>query len=460
MAVKRFSKNFNERTDVFDQITPHNKLQGDIRSPHGEWKPSAWLPVQFTKSNRDAGTDAFVISSGKLVAQDVEGRICPVGLRLQLSDGGAGLTYTQTDVDWGVYDLTTGDRVSAAVSYTPLQVAQALIARGLVSEQDFVDAGGTLPVDASAKATTVAELFISEAVGIIAYDIHVWSGRPEDGDQWFLNYSKQHLVQFLTEVQMVVPQRVEGSQAADGFDAATLDAAGSVTFASPGDTQVRAGEYWDATNLASITRYSILGITATSSVVAIGLDPRGDGSQARIAKDTDRTPIACDRAGVIVREKARPDQVVREGDWYIDYELGVLFLHTDTWSTLVGLGAVATNVSYSFYDDGAAATHQFVHFDGWDRPGAFLTYDEESNFRPFTASEKVAGIDPLKVVGRLEYVDAQPKQLLDQVKTAFTSSGMSATAQMPGSATKGFTDAITLSAETVADRLAVILVRI
>ncbi|MFM7854376.1 MAG: hypothetical protein ACKO96_21255, partial [Flammeovirgaceae bacterium] len=77
----RLATQYRVRTDVFDSITPPPWVQDNIVAPQGEWKPAAWLPVVFTKTNRDRGTDAFVISSGKVVGFDREGRIVPAGLR-------------------------------------------------------------------------------------------------------------------------------------------------------------------------------------------------------------------------------------------------------------------------------------------------------------------------------------------------------------------------------------------
>ena len=50
----------------------------------------------------------------------------------------------------------------------------------------------------------------------------------------------------------------------------------------------------------------------------------------------------------------------------------------------------------------------------------------------------------------------EPRGLLDRVETAFKGSSFSASAKMPGTATKGFSDMITLSNEVVADQLVTI----
>ena len=126
MAINRTQTNFRERTDVLGAITPHNHVQKDITSPAGEWRPANWLPVQFTKTDRDQGEDAFVISSGKVVALDTESRVVPAGLKTSMA-GASALSYTATDVDWKTEDLVTGLEVTGAVTYTAAQVGASLL---------------------------------------------------------------------------------------------------------------------------------------------------------------------------------------------------------------------------------------------------------------------------------------------------------------------------------------------
>lgn len=451
MTVNRLSTNFFERTDVFDQVTPKNVVQKDITHPAGDWKPAKWLPVAFTKSNVQAGESAFVISSGKVVALDTESRLVPAGIKAKLKAGAGSLVYTASDVTWGTTDLTTGAAVTAATSYTSIQVAQALIERGLVLEQDALDASGTIPPTLQAHADIVIDIFISPPVGVAAYDYYAYSGRPEDNDMVYTNLSYQHAVQFFTEAQMGVPHLVAGATAADAFDVDTLNTAGTAVAAA--GEQVSPTEYWNATNLAALTRYSALGITAASPVVGLGLDPAGTGDQFRVAKNTTRTPVACDTDGVLVRERTSPALITQEGDWYLDAELGVLFVHTDTWAT--GVGATATwSFSYDYYATASASAHRHIHFDGPALPGRRVTFDEESNFVMATSST-----DEADIVGRVHRVHVQNLGHLSSVKTAF--GGLtSATSKMPGSATGGYTDLITLSGETVADQVVILNVRI
>lgn len=473
MAVNRFASRFNVRNDVFDSITPNFIRQKDISAPNGEWKPASWLPVQWTASNINAGEDAFVISGGKVVALDRQGFVIPAGYYwfcTQLSaTSDVFVTYTSDDYDWGVTDIVTGDRYATdgTTSHTAITVAKALLERGLVTEAqatiaasdaslsgysatDMITQGGTMTVD-ECKAVFLA--FISKPVGFAAYDVYVYSGQPIDGDQWFTNYSKQQLIQFLTESQLIVPHRVADSTAADAFDASTIVTVSAA--ATTGDFP-RPGEVWEGAALASVTRYAALGVTSTSGHVALAL------AQDDVAANTSRTLIECDVDGVLTRQKTSISSVSTEGDWYLDADVGVIIIHEDTWATLVA-GSTTATLSYYFYAQPSSATdvasaHRYIHFDGLAVPGDDLGVDKQSNFVKKNASSDV--LDGAVSLGKVLYCLSEPRTLLDKVKTAYNLSNMSASSKMPGTATAGYSDMVTLSQEDVADRLAILLVRI
>lgn len=472
MAVSRFSANFNTRSDVFDSITPNVIRQRDISAPNGEWKPAPWLPVQWTQSNLTAGEDAFVISKGKAVALSRQGHVVPAGYlffgTLVTATSTACITYTADDYTWGVMDITTGARyaTNGTTAYTTTQVAAALVERGLVTEDEATQAAadasltgydvadmptraGTMTVDEN-KAIFLA--FISKPVGISAVDVYVWSGRPEDGDQWFTNYSKQHLIQFLTEAQMVVPHRAADSTTADVFTG--IESITPETADNAGDFP-RAGEIWEAGELALTTRYSALGVTSSSEVVAFAL------AEDNVAANTDRTPITCDVSGVLTTEKSALSLITKEGDFFVDADVGVILVHADTYATLVSATSDPT-FSYFFYEEAGSVTdvataHRYVHFDGLAVPGDKLGVDKQSNFVKSNSTSDV--LNGEAVLGCVLSIETQPRTLLNKVKSAYNLSNMSASGKMPGTATKGFTDMITLSQEDVADRVAILLVR-
>ena len=63
-------------------------------------------------------------------------------------------------------------------------------------------------------------------------------------------------------------------------------------------------------------------------------------------------------------------------------------------------------------------------------------------------------------VGRVFAFQKEPRGLLERVRTGWSGSEFGADAQMPGSATKGFSDLITLSTEVIADEIAIVNVKI
>ncbi len=462
MPTSSYTPNWNQRTDIFDSITPLAGIHDDSLASTGHFRPAEWLPVQFTKTNRDAGEDAFVISAFKPVALDTslfgltrseKGTVVPAGMRLQLGGSGSSgvfagtaLTYTATDVKWGVVDLVTGVTVTGAVSYTGEQVADALIERGLVRDDEAIAAGATVPATNDADLAIIVDMFISEPVGIVESDVHVWSGKAEEGDMRFHNYSKQSGISFKTRITLKVPLRAAGSTTSDAFAVATLDGGGSTAYVA--GAFIDDGEYWNITNIRQLNRYSAL--SSSTPVVALGLSERW------VARNTTRTPFTCDTDGVLTRERSSISLIAREGDWYLDSEVGVLFLHTDTWATQVAAAATVT-FSYDFYTDtGVAGAHKFIHFEGPCQPGKFVYYDSKSNFVQATSTQVGNGL----AIGRIHKIAVEPMGYLDKVKTAWGFSGADATSKMPGSATGGFSDLITHSQETVADTLVQLVIDI
>lgn len=439
---------FRVRSDVFSSITPPPWVQENTVRPHGEWKPAQWLPIVFTKSDRDQGEDAFVISAGKVVAFDRQGALVPAGLRGAFNKTTATvvLTYTADDFEWKVKDLTTGlpYAVNGTTTYTALQVAIALVERGLVPE----DVVSNNPPSSNADVTAIVQAFISKPIGVAEYDYYTYSGRAEDGDQVFLNYGKQHLVQFINEIEMKVPHRVAASTTADLFDVSAIT---TKTAASAAGDFPQPGEVWEIGGLDDLARYDLDG---DEEVVALAL------ANKPVAKNTTRTPISSDISTVLVKERTSITAVTSAGDWYLDADVGLLFIHADTWATLVTDNTDPT-FSYSYYDDGGigAASEQWIYFDGECQPGDFVSVDEKSNFvRKGVSDDILASTDP--ALGRILFAWTEPRDLLDKVKTAFQLTNMNAAAKMPGSATAGYSDMITLAAEDVADRIVVINVRI
>lgn len=476
MAIKRFSSTFKTRNDVLDNITPNNVVQPLISNPAGEWKPARYLPVQWTG---EASKDAFVISSGKVVCMDTTGRISDMNILaaaralvagtpdrddfsadINVINGTAGngadnavVTYDSTDVSYGVYSIATGQEAAAGAVFID-EVAQGLLDQGLVSiERDLgggtpfsgstvtlEDNGSKAAADLAADCLLVIEAFFSDPVGIAAYDVFVWAG-DTPAELAFTNYQKQHLIQFITEVQLKLPL-IAGPQET----AAALSSA-----YSSGDLTIQAaGTYYNNTQLTAFARYSDLAAT----VQGIQLDSAG------ICRNTDRTPIE-DQNGLLTRSRSSVALLAQSGDFFVDADVGMILMYDSAadWTAGDITSSNLTSAIYHFTKVGASGDYRHVHMVGPCRPGDKLSYDDQSNFCVLGATDVDAKSASEGSIGRVMEIITEPKGLLDRVTTAFAGSSFSASAKMPGSATKGFSDMITLSGEIVADELVTVIVR-
>lgn len=438
MAIKRPNVSFKTRNDVFDSITPNCVVQPEVAVPAGEWKPARYLPVQWTGG---ASQDGFIISKGKIVCFDNAGRIADMYFKAKCAGAAAVgtriVTYDSTDVDYGVFNIATGETCVAGDAPTLAELAQALLDQGLVvigrdvDPNDFT-ASSTFDIADLADCKLVCDAFWSNPIGVASYDVYAWAG-DAPAELVHTNYQKQHLIQFFTEVQMRAPLAV-----ATATTTVTLSLTPATAFAAG-----TAGEAIQRSDLVALARFSDL---QNSEVVALIIDAAG------IAQNTDRTTLESSRATGLVNQKSDPEFIHAAGDYYVDAEVGLVLVHA-TAGLIVGSQFLANDtVAYHPLVGAASTQHKYVHAIGPVRPGDELTYDGFSNFAKATTGDIV--------VGRVLAVETQPKGLLDRVSTAWNSSSFSAAAKMPGSATKGFTDMITLSSETVADQIITMNVRV
>jgi hypothetical protein len=138
--------------DRMGRITP-NVEWSESHRPHAEWTVAEWLPVQRYEKEIEAW---FTVSSGKVIAVDMQGNLVPAGLRKawNVTSSDDILTYSQNDVDENVIDLTTGVAVVAADTYDEATVTAALKERGLIRhDQRAMD-------------------FISKPIGIAPYNYY------------------------------------------------------------------------------------------------------------------------------------------------------------------------------------------------------------------------------------------------------------------------------------------------
>ena len=444
MAISRFQSRFKTRTDLMDNITPNNVVQMNASVPHGEWKPANWLPTVW---QNEKSKDYFTISSGKVVSLDASGRVVPSGLLRRCLDAATKeaeiLFYDASDVEARVIDIRTGSFIQTADigSVNFIEFCNAILDSGWAPGFDTTDLndaaviGNDAQVDADdlAARKALAEAFISAPVGIAAYDVYVWAG-DDPANLHFTNYQKQHLIQFFTDIQMKVAHVCESA-------ATSVATAGLLA------------DRIDGATLGAMPRYVGLDM---SNVVGYDL------GQGRLATPTSRTPLSFSQGSW--RQRSDISLLVKAGDWYLDADAGIILFWEDGGNAApvdTAAAALAGNISVFNYEDAASAQERMTMMVGSCRPGDFVSFDEMSNFKVAEPSDHTSQL----VVGRLLALYKEPRGLLERVRTGFAGDDFDATAKMPGSATGGFSDLITLShrngdGESVADEIAVINVKI
>lgn len=430
MVFNQYSAN-HKTWDHVGNITPNVEYCEGHR-PHGEYIPAAWLPVgRFDKYYEHY----FVVSSGKAVAFDRQGRVVPAGLKVAFAVGsGDVLTYTTTDHDEGVIDLTTGVTVGASgAGYTRAELTAALIGRGLLA------------------STENAEDFISFPVGVAPYNFIKWAGGDGFNPAQYIqhNYNMQHRVGILCKYVIEVPV-VPALQSACTPSSGTGIVSTAIADWTPGSN----GAWFDSTALSLTARYA-QDVSAGDDVVAFNMP------HAHIAKNVTLTPFTLPTAGM-TDEKDSIAELANAGDYFVDYEVGViLFFETDGDAA----PTVTGTLRYYSYESSPASVSTFACAIGEINPGDFVTVDANSNFVKATLPSETTFHDASvtegasfahsdmaemtaiilnaqrAIIGQVLDAEEHPKDYLDRVRTAYATLGTSD--QMPGSASGGLRDQLT-----------------
>jgi hypothetical protein len=431
---------------VWDQIgrnTPVVEYSESAR-PHIELTPAAWLPVARYDREYEA---YFVISTGKVVAEDTEGKAVPAGLRKKwnalIGSGAAALVYSATDVTENVVDLTTGELLTGAASYTEAQLTAALQERGLIRP-------GERAMD-----------FISKPIGIASYNYRKASG-PDHFNPATLyqhNFRPQATVAITCDYVAAYPvlPALIASETMNGDIGSAIDWSAT-----------RTGGWFNATAINGLVKYSNE-VAATDNVVAYVFE------KWPLAHITQESPIVASVAGLVKRVDS-VTAIAAAGDFFIDYDLGMLFLYEAGGDAIPSPWSTSATIKYYHYNDEGTATNTVTTYacaTGNLEYGDILTYDENSNLvkavldigtaEGYDGSGKYAadpdyggGTDAAisaqveaavkgyveGIVGQVIGVIQYPKDYLDRVKTAYEGQ-TAASMRTPGSATGGRTDQLT-----------------
>jgi len=456
MAINRGSTPSHKFWDHIGRITPNFEKSEGIR-PWIEATPAAWLPVSATAAREETEIEAYlVVSAGKVIAEDGEGRLVPAGLRKAFNKaaGTTVLTYTALDVTEGVTDLTTGEAVAAAATYTQTQVTNALRERGLIRADEY------------------AMDFISKPVGVAPYNYY----QPAGSDHYNPanlrkhNYRPQATTSILCDYAVEYPL-VPALETTETMNGAFANLAGSIDWS--GTPGTRTGGWFGSTAIHGLVKYAD-SVAAGDDVVCYVFEK---WPLAVPTEDTPITPVAnCTGAG-LSNEVDAVTSISADGDYFVDTDLGILFLYEAGGNTYPDGWGVTTTVTYYTYEDvvEAGRTTSYACATGNLNYGDFLTYDENSNLvravldigtaEGYDATGTVYTVDPeydteavnatvsrqlelaisnhfYGIVGQVIGTEIYPKDYLDRVRTAYVGQ-TNANMRTPGTATYGRTDQLT-----------------
>lgn len=456
-ALNRYSANHKPWDHVGNIIPDVEHSEGE--RPAVEFKVASWLPVQFYDKYYE---NWIVVMPGKAVSLDKDGKVVPAEYGVTATT----VTYTQNDVDAGVTDIATGLPVTTAKVVTLSQLTGTLESGWTRDNAGVASTGKTSGfMGRGGVAAATAAALASYPIGVAPYAYLQWAGgdgsNPVDYRQH--NYNMQHQVAVLCDYVIKLPlvpvqaatETVDKTATASALAFGTR-ATHTLTYAEQNATQ-----RYDAGGLGTIP------LLSTYKVVALALD------EYPIARQTARTPFLLDStttadnaglAALVANEVSSPAAVRQAGDYYVDYDFGVVFLYSSDGSTLpTALSGAAGTVRITYYRLNAAAStvSKFASVLGDSsliKPGDFLKPGANSNW---VLASPTTDADTYLIMGQILGFETYPRDGLDRVKTAFnpvigTSAAGSLGAgvagsssvnlgqmdRMPGSATGGVTDMI------------------
>ncbi len=300
----------------------------------------------------------------------------------------ATITYVAADVTAGVIDVRTG-------------VTLLIGAIGTFNVGDVTDFMG--------RGTSTA-LLVSKPVGVCPYPILQWAGDGSADDDGFNpaalkqhNYNMQHRVAILCDYVLELP-----------------------IVPAKTTTETITSQSWSS---------NIMTFDALNNLP--------------VATNTQRTPLtfannSLTTAAVdFVNEVFAAADLVAAGDFYVDYTTGVIKAYRATNPS--GGTFSVTYYNYASAPSGSNVS-VFACVLGAITPGVFLKCNADSNW----VLDSSPSLDA--TMGQVLDIEVGPKDMLDKVRTAFTSLGTSGAGafpgsagqmdQMPGSATGGATDKV------------------
>jgi hypothetical protein len=425
-------------------------------SPAGEFKPAAWLPVQFKDKHFE---NWMVILPGKLIALDPDGCVMPAYYGASTTPD---VTYTQNDIDAGTIDISTGLPV-ASTKVVNLEYLSGVkesgwtaALAGVSKTSGFMGRFGVAWPGCVSKST----VGLIYPIGVAPYAYLQWCGGDgfNPAEYYQYNYNMQHQVAPLCDYVIKLPliPAPSGSETVDGTKTASALVIGTANVHSRAYAQANATGRYDATT-------GTVPVLSTYPVIAVALD------NFPVAQNTARTTItlsctAGDVSSILVNEKTALVAVTQAGDYFVDYPMGVIFIYSSDGTTVpVALsGATAATIVYYHYDGSATILSKFA---------CVIASSSDLKAGDFLKCNTAVGSDWIladpttdnfaTIMGQVVGFEVHPKDYLQHVHTAFMpalatdatgsmANGAIATSsvnlgqmdQMPGSATGGVPDLI------------------
>jgi len=248
--------------DHVGNITPDFVVSEGI-VPSEELRPAAWLPVQLWDKHYEVWK---VITAGKLVGLDRDGRVVPTGLV------GQTIAYTADDVTAGTVDASTGAAVLTAKNVD------------LSALTTFMGRTGTAPG-------------LSSPIGVAFYDVFQDFARGSEAygenpvNFYHHNFRLQHLVAVLTDAYIEMPL-VPTVQTATALGIGTWAGAGTLI-----------------TDFVALVNLPVAANTSQRTPIAF---TNGTGTDA---------------ATRFTRQVTTRALIIQPGDWFIDLASGVISVY-------------------------------------------------------------------------------------------------------------------------------------
>tara|TARA_Y100000310_G_scaffold328835_1_gene397627 strand:- start:3062 stop:4456 length:1395 start_codon:yes stop_codon:yes gene_type:complete len=413
--------------------------------PSFEFQVAKWLPVQFFDKHY---ANWNVIMPGKGVALDQDGYLMPAEFAAGIA-AATTVVYSAQDVTAGTIDIATGEAVTVAktVTLTQLDGSQggtwSAATAGVGDTSGFMGKFGEAwgPADYAIGVAPYAYLQNAFQAGTNDY------ANPANLKEH--NYKMQEICAVLCDYVIKLPL-VPGVATTEAINAVWIGSA--MTFGTNAGwhniTQILATPRYDATD-------GVFPAVATYEVAAYPLD------FLPMARNTARTTLVCADTTLLVNERSAMSALTAVGDYWVDYDVGVVFVYSAGGTTLPITGA--TTLTYYHYAAAVATTSAFGCVLSTTTeliPGDFVGITSGSNWiRLNTPGPAQTTANFANALGQVLGFLVEPRDALDRVKTAYDSlrtdaSGTMANAaagsasvnlgqmdQMPGSATGGVSDA-------------------